>query len=472
MIAGLALLVTALVLRAATVNHYVKGRLTASAVAGIIHLLIAAALAYGRLSQGMQTQLRLLLPLLLAFAILNALVALVINPWRVDRLPDRFPTIVQDAIVIVLFAFVATLLLQDRIFAATAAGAVVIGLALQGTLGNLFAGLAIQIEKPFRVGHWVRIADLEGMVTEINWRATRVRTKSGNFVVVPNSKVADDIIVNYSEPTLETRIEVDVGASYDVPPNEVKATILNAIRDQPLLLAARTPEVLLLDFAASSITYRLRVWTTHFSEDERLRDQLRTEIYYAFRRRNIEIPYPIQVEISRSEKIAGPGIGDDAEAVLRTVDVFKTLSDSQHAELVRATARGLYARGDTIVQQGESGASMFVVLKGGAVVTLDPEQREVARIGPGGFFGEMSLLTGAPRMATVKTTEDSELLEITADAFRHFVMANPSAVDAIGHAVEARSAEVAQLRAATTSSSGAETPQSLVNRIRRFLRLT
>ena len=95
----------------------------------------------------------------------------------------------------------ATLILRDRVMATTAVGAVVIGLALQDTLGNLFAGLAIQIEKPFRVGDWVTIGGQDGIVSEITWRATKMRTKAGNFVVVPNSMLAKDTITNYCEPT-------------------------------------------------------------------------------------------------------------------------------------------------------------------------------------------------------------------------------------------------------------------------------
>ena len=143
--------------------------------------------------------------------------------WRSIRggpigLPDRFPTIVQDFIVIGLFAVAMTVILQDRIVATTAVGAVVIGFALQDTLGNLFAGLAIQIEKPFRVGHWVNVAGKDGMVSEITWRATKIRTKAGNFVIVPNSALARDTITNYSEPVPETLIDLDIGASYDTPP--------------------------------------------------------------------------------------------------------------------------------------------------------------------------------------------------------------------------------------------------------------
>src|SRR4029077_2623134 len=139
------------------------------------------------------------------------------------RLPDRFPKIVQDAIVIGMFAIAATIMLPERVFATTAVGAVVIGFALQDTLGNLFAGLAIQVEKPFRIGHWVNIAGKDGLVSEITWRATKIRTRGGNVVVVSNSTLSRETITNFSEPSLEPRAEVDVGVAYEVPPNQVKA---------------------------------------------------------------------------------------------------------------------------------------------------------------------------------------------------------------------------------------------------------
>lgn len=470
MAVGLALLLFTIVLRGASSNRHLRARLTASAAAAGAYVLLAAAIAYGALSPDMQAQLRVLQPLLLAFCIINALVALIINPWRVDRLPDGFPTIVQDAIVIGLFALAATMLLQERIFVATAAGAVVIGLALQDTLGNLFAGLAIQIEKPFRVGHWVRIADTDGLVSEVTWRATKIRTKSGNFVIVPNSKLSGDIIVNYSEPTVESRIEVDIGVSYDAAPNFVKATILEAIGDEPLILPTRTPEVLIVDFAASAITYRVRVWTADFAADERLQDRIRTAVYYAFRRRAIEIPYPIQVEYSREEKPSSPGLDDAATKVLSIVPIFGSLSEQERAQLAATTTRATYGAGEVVVREGDAGSSMFVVVSGEVMVSIQPDNQEVARIPRGGFVGEMSLLTGAPRNATVRAVVDTELVEITADAFKQVVLANPAAVDQVGAAVTRRRRELDERRT-SEHAAAVEPQQTLVNRIRRFLGL-
>ena len=114
---------------------------------------------------------------------------------------------------------------------------------------------------------------------------------------------------------------------------------------------------------------------------------------------------------------------------------------------------------------------MFVLLSGEAGVFIEPGDHEVARIPPGGFFGEMSLLTGAPRNATVRATVDSEVLEITADEFKQFVLANPAAVEQVGAAVSSRQAELDQARAQGNPIAAEETPQRLLDRIRRFLGL-
>ena len=115
---------------------------------------------------------------------------------------------------------------------------------------------------------------------------------------------------------------------------------------------------------------------------------------------------------------------------------------------------------------------MFVVVRGEVVVALEPSGQEVARLGPGGFFGEMSLLTGAARTATVRARSDADLLEITAELFRQFVLANPATVEQIGQAVAARASELEQHRIASDAvATPAEPPQTFLTRVRRFLRL-
>ena len=371
-----------------------------------------------------------------------------------------------------LFVVAATLILRDRFLATTAAGAVVLGFALQDTLGNLISGLAIQIEKPFRVGHWVSLGGRDGLVSEITWRATKIRTKAGNFVIVPNSVLAKDTITNYSEPTPHTRIELQVGAGYDSPPNEVRAAILEAIRDEPLMARDRQPEVLVADFAASSITYLIRVWTTDFSADQRLMDHVRTAIYYAFRRRGLSIPYPVQVQVNRD--LVEPAVDRGAlDAAMHRAQMFSALTDQQRADLLQTARPSLYGAGEVIVRQGDAGSSMFVIARGEAVVRLDTAPEPVARLLTGDVFGEMSLLTGDPRTATVSAATDCDVIEVTAEGFRSFVMAQPAVADEICAAVEKRRAELEQHRTAHADRAPASEPsRSLITRMRQFLRLT
>src|SRR5580765_7764023 len=329
MIVGVALLLVTLALRGASANRLVRSRLLTSCVLFGIYAIAAALVSYARLPANVAEQIRGFNPLLLAFGLATLVVVVTINPWREDRLPDRFPTIVQDAIVIALFALVATLFMQEKVLATTAVGAVVIGFALQDTLGNLFSGLAIQIEKPFRVGHWVTIGGIDGLVSEVTWRATKIRTKAGNFVVVPNSVVAKETITNYSEPTQDTRLELEVGASYDTPPNEVKAVIARALRGEPLLVSTREPEILIADFAASAITYRVRVWTADFGTDIYVRDRMRTLIYYALRRHAIDIPYPVQVQIDQPPPQPLPSCDGERARLREGVEILAALGEEQ-----------------------------------------------------------------------------------------------------------------------------------------------
>src|SRR5262249_41488023 len=303
----------------------------------------------------------------LAFGLANAIVVMVINPWRLDRIPERFPNIVQDTIVIALFAIAALLFLPEKVVATTAVGAVVVGFALQDTLRNLLAGLAIQIEKPFRVGHWVTIGGKDGLVSEITWRATKIRTKAGNFVVVPNSVLSRDTITNYSEPTRETLLEIQVRAGYDVAPNDVKAVIVNALDGEALLVAGHPPDVLLADFADSWMTYYIRVWTTDFAADERVRDHVRSRVYYAFQRHGISFPHPLQLQSAPPPRVTE--LGDDQATALDDVEILTALSPAQRGQLVVMSRRLLYGAGEVIAREGDAGASMFVMRRGAAVVT-------------------------------------------------------------------------------------------------------
>ena len=288
--------------RSLTVNRLVKRKLRLSLVLLVGSMAISLLLAvYPFLPVETVAELRAIQNLAIAAALINVSVLVAINPLRLDRVPDRFPAILQDFIVIGL-VLVASTFFSDRLLTTSAVSAVVLGFALQDTLGNAFAGLAIQSEKPFHVGHWVRVGEFEGRVEEVTWRATKLRTKAGNFVILPNNLVSKEAITNFSEPDAPTRLEVSVGAAYQVAPNDVKAAILEALRNTSQVLATPPPYVELIAFDGSAITYKAKFWIDDYRRDDEARDEARTAIFYAFRRRNIEIPWPIQVEYRRTSR--------------------------------------------------------------------------------------------------------------------------------------------------------------------------
>ena len=198
---------------------------------------------------------------------------------------------------------------------------------------------------------------------------------------------------------------------------------------------------------------------------------MRTEIYYSFERHGIEIPYPIQVEYSREETPATLP-ADAVASALAQVDLFAPLDDDARRQLAARTHQRMFGTGEVIVRQGEAGASLFVVHQGEVVVRLDPDGREVARTRPGGVFGEMSLLTGDPRTATVAAACDSVVLEIDAAALRQVVLTHPEALDTLSRLVVERRAglDAAQAAARDDATITAQS-RSLLDRMRRFLRL-
>ena len=411
--------------------------------------------------------------LLLTAAGIVSVVGLLFNPWRQDRVSERVPAIVQDVIVIALFALAATVMLDEKLLTTSAVGAVVVGFALQDTLGNLFSGLAIQIEKPFRVGHWIRIGDYEGKVQEVTWRATKLLTKAGQFVIVPNSMMSKDPILNFSEPTEPTRIDVIVGASYDVPPNVVKQALHEALANAPLLLSSPSADVIIDDFASSSVNYRVRFWIGDYGRDGTARDQVRSNIWYTFKRHGIEIPYPMQVEFSRDEIPARtPARLQALAARLGHIDLFDELDGEECQRLAEGCREQVFGAGERVVQQGADGRSMFVVIEGAVRVSLEPSGQDVARIPQGGFFGEMSMLTGEPRTATVTATDDAVLLEITTETFRELARRRPALLEHVSEVVSARRVELAEAKAAAEEAQASVPARlSLLRRIQQFLEL-
>lgn len=192
--------------------------------------------------------------------------------------------------------------------ATSAVGSLVLGLALQPILSNFFSGLIIGVERPFRLNDWIRVGDHEGMVTAITWRTTHLRTRNNDNVIIPNSKIADENLLNYSLPHKIHMKRIYVGAHYNAPPYRVRRALLEAAAGVPGILEAPTPDVYTLSFDESSINYELRVWIEDYAQDPRIMSDVNARIWESFKKAGITIPFPIRtVELAprkRAEKTA------------------------------------------------------------------------------------------------------------------------------------------------------------------------
>jgi small-conductance mechanosensitive channel len=220
------------------------------------------------------------------------------------QLPPLLPAVTMF-VVYLIAAFVTLRVVFPKLelgglIATSAVTSLVLGLALQPILSNFFAGLVISIERPFRINDWIKVGDHEGRVAAITWRTTHLRTRENDNLVIPNSKLADERVVNFYYPHPMHLERIKVGASYDVPPYRVRRALLEAIAGVPGVLDKPTPEVYLPRFDDSSIGYELRVWMDDVAGAPRIASEVRGRIWEVFRKEGITMPFPIRtLEIAR-----------------------------------------------------------------------------------------------------------------------------------------------------------------------------
>ncbi|MFO0661493.1 MAG: mechanosensitive ion channel family protein [Polyangiaceae bacterium] len=314
----------------------------------------------------------------------------------------------------------------------------VIGLSLQDTLGNLVSGLSIQAQHPFEVGDWIQIdADtrLIGRVLEINWRATRVLTLEQIELTIPNGTLARAQIRNFTKPTPIARRTLDVQAPYDVSPERVEAVLLTSLRDMPGVLSEPAPFVLIPRFEASAIAYQLCFFIDDFARRDRIDSLARKRIWTAFQRAGIAFPYSVhtvQMHESTHEQHARLDREQRARRLrsLKAVDFLATIPPALLDRLAELSRTECYASGEQIVRQGDAGQELYIVQTGEVSVSVGREggsSAEVARLGHDSCFGEMSLMTGEPRIATVTAISECELVVVDRVAF-HDILANAPGV--------------------------------------------
>src|SRR5208283_2620433 len=343
----------------------------------------------------------------------------------------HFSTIGKDLLMLVLwFAVLMVVLYTDfgvqplSILTTTTVFAAVLGFALQETLGNIFSGLSLSMGHPFEPGDWIRSGQHVGRVKGIAWRATTIVTRANERLEIPNSVIAKDVLFNYA--TGAVRDEITIGISYGVPPNHVREVVLTLLRDVSQVLRVPPPEVLAWDYGDFSVQYRIRYWIADYGVQEYVRDRVASGLWYALRRHSIEIPFPTRTVHVRD---------------VRQVDWLRGLNDDELRLLVPTVAVRQFGAGEMLIRAGEQGDSMFIVRRGTAEVfanTADGQTRHLANYSRGDFTGEMALMTGDPRSASVRAITDLEVIEMDREGFARLFKEHPDAAAGIGDIIAAR----------------------------------
>ncbi len=391
------------------------------------------------------------------------------------------PALLRQIVSLVLFGIALGVLFQvvlsaslPALLATSAVITAVVGLALQETLGNLFSGLALALERTVQVGDMVRSAETIGLVEQLSWRSIKIRTMEGNTILIPNSLASRERLEVFRRGGPPMARILHVGLEYDARPAHARAALEAAVRDLPGLARHPAPVADLHAFDNFAVVYELRYWLEDYARFQEIDSDVRERVWYALEREKLAIAYPLA---RQHQYLAGPlPKADDSRAVLDAVEaseLFEPLSSEERAKLAAGARRLRFAAGETVVREGEPGASMFLIAAGSVGISAHGaavESHRVALLGEGKAFGEISLLTGEPRLATVRTTAESELIEIDKGTLAPILQANHSLVDKLDATVlERRRQTAGQLDSYRGETHDAE--QSLRTKIARFFGL-
>ena len=372
---------------------------------------------------------------------------------RKPRIPVLFVDVLRIALVVLGAMIVVAAVWQHDLthFLTTLGiGSIVLGLALQETLGNFFSGIALFFERPFKSGDWIKVGDREGMVVEANWRSVRVLSRDDNLTIIPNSVLGRERIENFSQPSPVSAVSMCIGFAYDSAPNEVKRVLLEVLRGAPQVLSAPAPSVRTKDFGDFAVVYELKYFIRDYGALPEIEEEVKTRIWYAARRHDLKIPYPVRMVYKTELPPQAPALAEpNLRRSLAAVALFKPLLPQELEAVSAHVLVKQYGDGERVVEQGSGGDSMFIVHSGHARVTVRDAagaEREVKRLGPGDFFGEMAALTGEPRSASVSADGDLELLVVDKNALSGPFAARPELVQAIAEVAAGRRSHLEVIR--------------------------
>jgi small-conductance mechanosensitive channel len=368
------------------------------------------------------------------------------DTWR-SRVPKLLIDLSRLILILLGTAIVmAAVWKADLAGLATALGvsSIVIGLALQDTLGSVTSGIALLFERPFAVGDWLKIGDRVGQVIDINWRAVRLITLERDMLVIPHKAIGGEVIRNFSQPQKLHAERVKVGFSYQDPPNRAKQVLKNTALTTQGILSQPAPEVLTLEYLDSSINYEVKFFIDSYEDVETIRDRFMTKVWYAAQRHHLSIPFPIRTLYHfHGPKAQIQNTTEKFHQSLQSLPAFVPLDKTQTNGGANITGILLqhFGVGEQVVRQGYASNALYIIVSGQAVLTTlntQGKDQQVLELKSGEFFGVTTLFSDELSTVSVTAVNDLEVLMIPAAIVNQMIERQPTFAREIGQILELR----------------------------------
>lgn len=396
--------------------------------------------------------------------------------------PGEISSIVKTILSVIIYIVSFFIIFQSffptvqltAVFTGSTIIGIVVGLALQDTLGNLFAGLAMQADQPFQVGDVVTISTRGvGVVEAVSWRGVKIRTFNNRLLLISNSVLGKETIEVAPKNNLNAR-SVWFNSVYSASPARTIQAVRDAVRQVENVSSKIRPVVRIRELGENGIDWEVKYWLDDYTQQNDTDALIRLRIWYVFQREKIDFAYPtrtIHVE-PKAEDRGDEEILNLTVERLNRVSIFAPLSEEEIGRLANACTSRIYAPGEAIVRMSRDGNSMFVIIRGSVKVQVpDGEsQQTISELRENDFFGEMSLLTGEPRSANVVATEETEVLQIRKEALKPILEDNPSLVGSISELVHERKESLRVQKDSHPDVSGSDR-SGILSSIRRFFGL-
>ncbi len=370
--------------------------------------------------------------------------------------------------LVLAFALQAITGMEVKALLATSAVlTLVLGLALQETLGMLFAGLALVGDRRLAAGTWVELDGTWGQVEELGWRVLVLRTRQGQRLMIPNTTMARASVRFWPEEG-EGAVVVRLGTTYGKSPEKVREVLTRIAADVVGPCVHRKPEILLKGFGDSALEWECRLWTREPWRESEFTDAFLRRAWYALRREGIEIPFPQRVVHTAEPKPVGEEGGEAVLAALAACPALALLSAPAREILARHSRVATFGDGELVVRQGEVSRALYVIVRGSATVLRDG--KEVAFLAKSDLFGEIAFLTGQPRAASVRANGELTVLEVDAEALGRALAEEPNLADELARSVAERTAQLERLVELEKAADSRELATTLLSRLRQFLR--